>query len=70
MTAIAMANPTADTLSARQAAIRCGISHYSLLKFASMGRVRTVVKPGFHPRFNKHDVEVLALELGKSETSS
>jgi hypothetical protein len=58
------------TVSGRAAAIRLGITHYTLLKYVALGRIRLVAEVGSTPRFARDDIERLARELGRSETSS
>jgi hypothetical protein len=58
------------TVSGRAAAIRLGFTHYTLLKYVALGRIRSVAEVGSPVRFDRQDVETLARELGKSGTSS
>jgi predicted site-specific integrase-resolvase len=61
-----MATATAPaTMTGRAAYLRLGVSYAALLKYATLGRVRTVAEPGRAMRFNADDVEKLARELGR-----
>jgi hypothetical protein len=52
--------PAAEWLSARQAALRSGLTLMGLLKQAAIGKVRTRALPGENLKYSAADIEHLA----------
>ncbi|MBV8488491.1 MAG: hypothetical protein JO161_09450 [Planctomycetaceae bacterium] len=59
-----------DFVSLRQAELLSGLSRHMIMKFASMGMVRTDAKPGSNVRYNAQDAKELATTHAKCSHQS